>query len=139
MSNERHYTLAGHHVVEFLSEYGTFWTLPCLAGDDCSCRIGEITLEAIPGGMKEARNGGEIKVTPGETLRGWGSLDGPSYNLSPEGCAWWVSVPVKLWEEFLALHLYPYQPHQLRQDFLRFSAQYAGHQYMVWDDHHVKE
>ena len=91
---ERHYTLAGHHVAAF----DGIWSLPCLAGEDCSRKIGEILIEPIPGGFRCGSTGGVITVTPGETLRGWGLLDGPSYHLQPEDCAWYVSVPVPLWD-----------------------------------------
>lgn len=87
-----HSTIASHKITserDYITG-ATRITMPCLAGEDVSRGIGEITLMVRPGGAITDANDQPITIEPGETLRGWGTLDGPSYQVGH------VNVPCEI-------------------------------------------
>lgn len=91
-------TIDGHKIQY---AYGIY-TLPCLGGDGVSREPAEL-LVTVEDGKLAAAQGEPLKVTDGEELRGWGSLDGPSYDVRREAGAS-VSVPRTLIDWVLGSH-----------------------------------
>lgn len=52
---------------------------------------GRLLVKIVDGRLHDER-GNPIDISYGVTLMGWGDLDGPSYCLQPEGCAWYVNA-----------------------------------------------
>lgn len=81
-----------------------YTSLKVLAGSGCNREIGILDLMVSDGKIYDASLGLEFEIIASEGyggLIGWGDLDcEESYDLQPEGCAWWVSLPKKKWFDF---------------------------------------
>jgi hypothetical protein len=80
------------------SEETGYYTVRALGGEDVSRRPTWILVEMIGGCPTDPESGERWTAEPGETLRGWGSLDGPSVAVTRQSAAWYVNVPVASWE-----------------------------------------
>jgi hypothetical protein len=101
--NEYWITLAGQSIRAFdaidpQNVRTTTLTLPCMEGEDVTRSTGRISVMwSLQYGIVDAGTGRNINVEDGETLMGWGELDGESVVLKPDECAWSVDVNAELW------------------------------------------
>lgn len=73
----KHYTVDEMTV----SHIDNIWTLPALVGNDPNRHSGSLTITIINGVMRSVTDDQYIDCKPAEVIKGWGSLDGPSYKV----------------------------------------------------------
>jgi hypothetical protein len=98
-----------------------FHTLRCLGGSDVTRTPTTLLVDVVGGTPYLASNYGcnQLRIVGETTLRGWGDLDGPAYDIQPDGVAWYVSVPVAEWNTLGKLKEQPTLPADWDADLLR--------------------